>query len=261
MLKRDQTSHKKHAWRGTHVLFAACRIFLCRLVSINLVWNHLTLPHHMNICSVSVFPHVETALLHYGCSPQKGSRKSRFPSGTNFLMLQPPRVWLPPQETSHEWQTISSLAKSQPSSWLGAVAGSPKTQTVVLTANKLGLIYSQLAPLYLHGPTDPNLHSSRPADTVPGSEKADAAKSLIRASSSHELMYHRLLLPPCGETQVLKMKTFLFGLDLPSALTQRMWTFRRNRRWEAVVCQHTAQTFHHTDLCRQKVEVALNRVQ
>lgn len=86
-------------------------------------------------------------------------------------MLQSPRVWLPPRETPHEWQTISSLVRSQPMRLAAGHGLFPKTQTVVLTANKLGLIYSQLAPLGLHGPTDPNLHSSRPADTVLGSER------------------------------------------------------------------------------------------
>lgn len=46
-----------------------------------------------------------------------------------------------------------------------------QTQTVVLTANKLGLIYSQLDPLSLHGPTDPNLRGLRAADTVLGAEE------------------------------------------------------------------------------------------
>lgn len=71
-------------------------------------------------------PRVETALLHYGFSPQNGSRRSRFPSGTNFLMLQSPRAWLPPRETPHEWQTISSLVQSEPRFWLRAAACSPK---------------------------------------------------------------------------------------------------------------------------------------
>lgn len=120
--------HRKHAWSGSHALFTACRIFQGLLVSINFVWNQATLPLplHFNICSESVFPRVETALLHCGCRPQKGSRRSRFPSGTNFLMLQSPRAWLPPQETLQEWQTISSLVHSQPSFWLRAAACSPK---------------------------------------------------------------------------------------------------------------------------------------
>lgn len=59
-------------------------------------------------------------------------------------------------------------------SWRGQILAPGRslflqTQTVVLTANKLGLIYSQLDPLSLHGPTDPNLHSMRAADTGLGS--------------------------------------------------------------------------------------------
>lgn len=159
-------------------MFSACSLFQSMLVGINFVFNRTTLPLHFNICSESVFPRVETALLHYGYSPQKGSRRSRFPSGTNFLMLQSPRAWLPPRETPHEWQTISSFAHSySPDFGSGPRPLPPQTQTVVLTANKLDLIYSQLAPLSLHGPTDPNLHSSRPADTVLGSERQTQPKA------------------------------------------------------------------------------------
>lgn len=52
-----------------------------------------------------------------------------------------------------------------------------QTQTVVLTANKLDLIYSQLDPLSLHGPADLNLHSLRPADPVLGSEEQTQPKA------------------------------------------------------------------------------------
>ena len=118
---------------------------------------------------------------------KNGVWKSRLPSGTNFPTVSLLPAWLAgwlagwpaPQESLREWRTPLPY-------FYRLVFGSgpepiPPMQTVVLTAYKLGLIYSQLAfpadivlQTHISVAPDPQTHTRPPKQTWP--------TSLIRAS-------------------------------------------------------------------------------